>query len=361
MSAIEEDNIEPCITLNNGVSMPRVGLGTHRLTPITLQQAVPAALDAGCRLFDTAASYRNEHALGEVLLQELSKRGMSREEVFVTSKLRPADQGYASALHALQKSAAHFGGYVDLYLIHWPGTSKTSPSDDKNRLRRIETWKALQNAYDYSQFITAYQKNKQCQIENSSNENEALQNEVEDLNYLKELFGGAPCVRAIGVSNFFVNHLKSLFKDTSFRIYPQVNQCEIHPMYHLKELHDFCSGYGIHLQAYSSFGSGKLFQREFLNIHPEVLTIAQRRIGQLSCMDETDDSKLLSCLAGVYLRWALQWGYSVIPKSSDPNRIHNNFAMCKCARLSQEEMDTINDIASTAGNKKVCWDASAIS
>ena len=364
------------VVLSNGVEMPSVGLGTYQMNSADLETALPAALDAGYRAFDTAASYKNEKFIGEILSRELLKRNLTREDVFITTKLRPADQGYDKALAALCTSAGLLGGYVDLFLIHWPGAAKLSPGDDRNRLRRVESWRALQDAYTLNRKLTAHSSD-QCRSDSDDNcyndsnsDNGACSNEtVQDDNSLPDLSAAEEAlkrrlrgayVRAIGVSNFTVRHLDTLAAAPDILICPHVNQCELHPAYHPEDLREYCRQHSIHLQAYSSLGCGALLADSFLDRFPQIHHMAGKRIQSLiatevnnaelkcrtPCNDSSDvlsmpvpvpvpitapeaaaDHLLRTCTVGVYLRWARQHGYSIIPKSRTPQRIRDNFAM----------------------------------
>jgi 2,5-diketo-D-gluconate reductase A len=163
----------PDLTLNNGVRIPQLGLGTARVEDEEIRRIVGTALGLGYRLIDTAAKYENEVGVG----QGIADAGLDRDDLFVTSKLRGADQGYASTKAALAASLDRLGlDHLDLYLIHWP-----LPRVDKY----VESWQAMQELLD-----------------------EGL-------------------TRAIGVSNFLPEHLDRLAAETS--IVPAVNQIELHP------------------------------------------------------------------------------------------------------------------------------------
>lgn len=165
--------VVPTVPLNNGVAIPRLGLGTARLQDEETRRIVREALGVGYRFVDTAASYENERGVG----QGIADSGLPREEVFVSTKLRGREQGYDSARRALRASLDRLGlGYVDLYLIHWP-----LPRLD----RYVESWLAMEELLD-----------------------EGL-------------------TRAIGVSNFLPAHLDRLAAESS--TVPAVNQIECHP------------------------------------------------------------------------------------------------------------------------------------
>ncbi|MFH1174202.1 MAG: aldo/keto reductase [archaeon] len=190
-------------TLNNGVRIPLLGLGTYRATPQETERAVSEALALGYRHIDTAAFYANEQAVGKAVRD--SK--IPREELFITTKIQNDD--HADPAAALQTSLQKLDmDYVDLYLIHWPVPE------------RIASWKAL------------------------------------------ELLHKRGLARAIGVSNFTIAHLQELLPKAT--ITPQVNQVEFSPYLYQKELLDYCEKHHIVLEAYSPLTRGKKFDDERL-------------------------------------------------------------------------------------------------
>lgn len=186
-------------TLSNGVKMPRVGLGVWKSKEGSeVENAVKAAIKAGYRSIDTAAVYGNETGVG----QALQECGVPREELFITTKVWNADQGYDSTLQAFETSLNKLGlEYIDLYLIHWPVKGKYK-----------DTWRALEKLYKEER------------------------------------------VRAIGVSNFQPHHLDDLMADSEIK--PMVNQVEFHPLLNQKELRAFCQKHGIQMEAWSPLGQG---------------------------------------------------------------------------------------------------------
>ncbi|NP_001135489.1 uncharacterized protein LOC100216027 [Xenopus tropicalis] len=137
------------VTLNNGVSMPLLGLGTFRLRgQENLIRAVDAALACGYRSFDTASVYRNEGDLGCALQQLLPKYGLTRSDIFITSKLSPADLGEGTR-EACLRSISELGcEYLDLYLIHWPGKQGWRSDDARNVDARAVSWRAMEDLYE---------------------------------------------------------------------------------------------------------------------------------------------------------------------------------------------------------------------
>ncbi|GHE81387.1 oxidoreductase [Amycolatopsis deserti] len=238
----------PTVELNNGVHMPRVGYGVFQVPADETTQAVTAALEAGYRSIDTATAYANEAAVGKALAQS----GIARDELFVTTKLWNADQGYDETLRAFDKSMAELGlEYLDLYLIHWP-----VPEAD----RYADTWRAFEALYSDSR------------------------------------------IRAIGVSNFQPHHLDRLAQES--QIVPAVNQIELHPYLQQAELRDYHARHGIVTEAWSPLAKGGELLAE-----PAVTALAGKH-GRTP--------------AQIVLRWHLQLGNVVIPKSVTPSRITEN-------------------------------------
>lgn len=189
-----DKTITTTATLNNGVTIPYFGLGVFQAgRGAETREAVSAALRAGYRHIDTARAYGNERDVG----QAVRESGLPREEVFVTTKLANADQGYDSTLRAFDKSMERLGlGPIDLYLVHFPVKEV-----------RHETWKAMLKLYEGGQ------------------------------------------VRAIGVSNYTVRHLDQLLATSP--VVPAVNQVEFSPFLYQRDLLDTCRANGIQLEAYS--------------------------------------------------------------------------------------------------------------
>jgi len=187
------------LTLNNGVEIPRVGLGVFRSRPgRETRDALRAALEVGYRHVDTAAAYGNEADVGAALRET----DVPREQIFVTTKLWNSDMGYHSAHDAFRRSLARLGlEYVDLYLLHWPVPG-----------RRLDAWRAL----------------------------EELQRDG--------------LARAIGVSNFTVRHMKELLANAT--VPPQANQVELSPFLAQRELRAFCADHDVLIEAYSPLTRG---------------------------------------------------------------------------------------------------------
>jgi methylglyoxal/glyoxal reductase len=250
--------------LNNGIEMPWLGLGVWKTKEgDEVVNAVKYALQAGYRSIDTAAVYGNEAGVG----QALRESGVSRDELFITTKVWNADQGYDSTLRAFEESRKKLGlDVIDLYLIHWPVKGKYT-----------ETWKAL---------VKLYQDG---------------------------------LVRAIGVSNFQVNHLQDILDSSD--IVPAVNQVECHPLLQQKELRAFCKDKGIQLEAWSPLMQG--------NLDLPLLTELAQKYGKSP--------------AQIVLRWDLQSGIVTIPKSISEGRIRENANVFDFS-LSPEDMQRLDEL-----------------
>ncbi|MFG3191035.1 aldo/keto reductase [Streptomyces omiyaensis] len=253
----------PTVTLNNGVEMPQLGFGVFQVPDDATTAAVTAALEAGYRSIDTAAVYGNEAGVGRAL----AASGIAREELFVTTKLWNADQGYDATLRAFDAGLAELGlDYVDLYLIHWP-----TPARDLYR----DSWRALERLADEGR------------------------------------------IRAAGVSNFQPEHLRRLLDSATLT--PVVNQIELHPALQQSELRAFHGEHGIATEAWSPLAQGAVLD------DPVIAAIAAAH-GKSP--------------AQVVLRWHLQLGNVVIPKSVTPARIRANLDVFDFA-LTDGEMTAI--------------------
>lgn len=245
------DSLQSTTTLSNGVKMPWLGLGVFRITDYDeCRNAVAAALDCGYRSIDTALGYHNEEAVGEAIRNS----GVPREELFVTSKLSGGN-GYERAYTEFENSLNRLGlDYLDLYLIHWP-----KPHEDKY----VETFQAL----------------------------------------LEFMESGK--LRAVGVSNFFPEHILRLHQE--FGVYPMVNQVERHPHYQRNGLNRFCADRNIQLECYSPL------------MHGQLAGLPKTRAVLQPIADKYGKSIYQVCL-----RWQLDTNVVCINKSTHPDRIREN-------------------------------------
>lgn len=257
--------LDSLAVLNNGVEIPRLGIGVYQSPPgKTTEHAVRYALMIGYRLIDTAQLYGNEEDVGRAL----RKSGVSRDEVFITTKVWNSDQGYESTLQACNKSLKRLGlSYLDLYLIHWPVPRMSE-----------ETWKAM---------VRLLREQK---------------------------------TRAIGVSNYDIDDLSQLMKSSD--VLPAVDQVEFHPFLYQERLLRFCDKNRIQMEAYSPLTRGMRID------HPTIVAVA---------------NKYRKTPAQVLIRWSLQHGLVVIPKSVHEERILENSKVFDF-ELEPEDMKHLNSL-----------------
>ncbi len=266
------------LTLNNGDKMPALGLGVFQSTSEQTAQAVEIAIADGYRLIDTAAAYQNERQVGE----GIRRSGINRSEIFVQTKLWMTDYGYERALRGFDVSLRKLGlDYLDLYLLHWP-----LPSDFE---ATIESYRAAE----------------------------------------KLLCEGR--TRAIGVSNFSEKHLKNLMARR--KVVPAVNQVELHPFFIQRELRAAHERLGIVTQSWSPIG-GVHNRKRRADPNAPASPLEHPTIAKLA-------AKYGKTPAQVMLRWQIEHGLSVIPKSIRPERIAENINIFDFA-LSKEDIAAID-------------------
>ncbi|SMQ68519.1 aldo/keto reductase [Agreia sp. VKM Ac-1783] len=253
----------PLVTLNDGNTIPQLGFGVFKVDPDKTSRIVRDAFEVGYRHIDTAKIYGNEEGVGHAI----KTSGIDRDELFITTKLWNADQGYESGLEAFEKSLGRLQlDYVDLYLIHWP-----APANDNY----VDAWKALEKIRESGR------------------------------------------AKSIGVSNFTVEHLTRLLGETD--VVPAVNQIELHPEFQQREITAFGREHGIATEAWSPLAQGALLKE------PNVQEIAEAH-GK--------------SLAQVILRWHIQQGNIIFPKSNNRERIEENFNIFDF-ELSDDEQASI--------------------
>jgi diketogulonate reductase-like aldo/keto reductase len=251
--------------LNNGLEIPRLGLGVYQSPPGKItERAVQYALKIGYRLIDRAQLYGNEEDVGRAL----RRSGVNRDDVFITTKVWNSDQGYESTLQAFNKSLKRLGlSYLNLYLIHWPVPGMSEG-----------TWKAM---------VRLLREQK---------------------------------TRAIGVSNYDIDDLSQLMQSSD--VLPAVDQVEFHPFLYQERLLRFCEKNGIQMEAYSPLTRGMRIS------HPTIVAVA---------------NKYRKTPAQVLIRWSLQHGLVVIPKSVHEERILENSKVFDF-ELEPEDMEHLNSL-----------------
>jgi diketogulonate reductase-like aldo/keto reductase len=291
-----ELTIESKLPLNDGRLIPQLGLGVWQTRAgAACEAAVLAALEAGYRHIDTAAMYGNEQSVGAAIKMS----GIPRENIFVTTKLWNSDHGNPErALDASLRKLKF--DYVDLYLIHYPVRE------------RRRSWRAL----------------------------EALR--------------AAGKARSIGVSNFTIRHLSELLAETN--TVPAVNQVEFHPYLYQRDLLDFCAAKGIVLEAYSPLTKGARLK------DPKLVAVAKKyskagaqplaSSSRLPLADALSRRSETKSTAQILIRWALQHGLAVIPKSANRKRIFENAEVFDF-EISSEDMQFLDRFHE---NLRTCWD-----
>ncbi|WEG09991.1 aldo/keto reductase [Microbacterium horticulturae] len=239
----------PQITLNDGNSIPQLGYGTFKVPPADTQRAVSEALELGYRHIDTAAIYGNEEGVG----QAIADSGISRDELFITTKLWNDRHDADEPRKALQESLAKLGlDQVDLYLVHWP-----TPANDN--------------------YLNAWQQ----------------------LIKLRE----AGLTRSIGVSNFLVPHLEKIVTATG--VTPVVDQIELHPAHQQQDVTAWAADHDVRIESWGPLGQGKY---DLFGTEP--VAAAAQAHGKTP--------------AQVVIRWHLQHGFILFPKSVHRERLAQN-------------------------------------
>lgn len=259
------------LTLNDGASIPQIGLGVWQVDPGITAKVVRWGIEAGYRLIDTAEGYQNEEGVGEAI----RAAGVPRGELFITSKLRNGGHQRDAALRSFDDTMRKLGiDEIDLFLIHWP-----VPSQGKY----LEAWKTL----------------------------------VE----LKQ----AGRIKSVGVSNFNQDHLERIIGETG--VTPAVNQIELHPRFQQRGSREFHKRHDIKIESWSPLGSGRL--------------LADPTLGEIA-------KKHSKSVAQVIIRWHLQEGLIVIPKSIHQDRIAANFDVFDF-ELDAGDLQTIRGMDSADG------------
>ena len=291
--------------LSNDVSIPSIGLGTWQMADESeCENSVRLALtEFNYKHIDTAAIYRNEKYIGNAMT-EISKQiaPFDPSQIFLTSKVPPTQtNSYDSIVSCFEQSCKDLGrSVIDMYLIHWPGTSKIQVDSEKNEELRLQAWSALEKLY----------RDKR--------------------------------VRAIGVSNFMPGHLDEKFFEFA-SIVPMLNSIEYHPLLwkcdSYVKLEQICQERNIMMQAYTPLAQGAIFQEPYIN-----------KLSPALSSDKLALSKKL-------LQWSLMKGKNVIPKSVHAKYLESNIKVLEEAPLADEEVRELDELFC---NKRICWDPTLI-
>ena len=261
-------------TLTNGVTIPCIGFGTYKAAEGNSSDIILTAMEAGYRFFDTASFYGTETYLSEAL----KRSNLSREDIFITSKVWKAEMGYNATLKTFERTLKNLDtDYLDLYLIHWP---KYSLEGEWKEVC-IDTWKAMEELYKQGR------------------------------------------VRAIGLSNFLPHHVDVILDNCTVK--PMVNQLEVHPGYTQEAAVLYSREHDMLVQAWSPLGRQRVLQ------NPLIMKLA---------------AKYNVSEAQICLRFLLQKGINVLPKSSSIERMRNNMDIFSFA-ISTEDMHRLNTLPQT--------------
>lgn len=284
------------LKFKNNDAMPILGLGTWKSSEGEVYKAVRDAIKIGYRHIDCAWAYENESEIGEALTDAISEGEVNRSELWITSKLWNNLHGQENVKTGIKKSLKDLQlDYLDLYLIHWPVPLKpdavfAQKADDFFSLDEkpiADTWKGMEICVE-----------------------EGL-------------------AKHIGVSNFSIPKLKKLAAESNIK--PEMNQIELHPLLQQNSMLEYCKSENIHLTAYSPLGS--MDRIPAFKADDEINLLENSVIVKIADKNKCSPAQVL-------IKWAIQRGTSVIPKSANTERIKQNFDAQKI-NLSEEDMKEI--------------------
>ncbi|XP_075511281.1 NADP-dependent D-sorbitol-6-phosphate dehydrogenase-like [Primulina tabacum] len=288
------------ITLNNGFKMPIIGLGVWRMEEKDIKNLLFRAIKTGYRHFDCAADYKNEAEVGDALAEAFHEGLVRREDLFITTKLWNSDHGHVieACKDSLKKLRLE---YLDLYLVHFPvatrhtGVGTTDSALGEDGVLDIDTTVSLETTW----------------------------HAMEDLVSMG-------LVRSIGISNYDVYLTRDCLAYAKLK--PAVNQIETHPYFQRDSLVKFCQKHGVCVTAHTPLGGAAANTELF---------------GSVSCLDDSVlkglAKKYNKTVAQIALRWGIQRNTVVIPKSSKPDRLEENFQVFDF-EIAKEDMELIKSV-----------------
>ncbi|XP_054718948.1 aldo-keto reductase family 1 member B1-like [Uloborus diversus] len=290
-------NKAPTVKLSNGKEIPIIGLGTWKSKPGQVFEAVKAAISIGYRHIDCALAYQNETEVGQAIKEKIDDKTITREDIFVTSKLWNTYHRQEKVVECCKKSLSDLGlDYLDLYLIHWPMAYQEGddlfPKNEKGEMLTMDldfvgTWKGMEECYEKG------------------------------------------LVRSIGLSNFNSEQIQKIVNVC--KVKPVMNQVECHPYLNQNKLIEFCKKHGITVTAYSPLGSP---DRPWVK-PDEPLVLEDPKVKELAAKHNKSPAQIL-------LRFNAQRGVVVIPKSVTEERIKSNFEIFDF-ELTPEEMEALSN------------------